>query len=239
MQTKRSLKIRLMTIYVVYFVALIAGFAYNVMPALRHGANMGQNVSTEMMDGWFNGNHRLSKIFIGIPTLEPKEYASQELGDDRQTTVTAYASKFDIIVSQEADEGQPLTQAVMNVVGGSSMVYLLSLVLMVIYIAVFVFIFLIIHSLRKSVSSDSPLENRCTWYTRIIGILILAATIGDAVGQWYMNRQAADILAGTDLVVNTAFTLNYWNVLIAILVIFTAEVFAIGSKLGEEQKLTI
>ena len=47
------------------------------------------------------------------------------------------------------------------------------------------------------------------------------------------------ILEGSSLAVNTAFTLNYWNVLIAILVIFTAEVFAIGSKLGEEQKLTI
>ena len=239
MHSKRSLKIRILVIYVVYFIALIAGFAYNVMPAFRHGANMGENVSGEMLAEWFSGNHRLSKIFIGVPTLKPAEYISQELGDDRQTTVTAYASKFDIVVSQEAEEGQPLTQAVMNVVGGSSMVYLLSLVLMVIYIAVFVFIFLIIHSLRKSVSNDAPLDNRCTWYTRIIGILILAATVGDAVGQWYMSNEAAKILEGSSLAVNTAFTLNYWNVLIAILVIFTAEVFAIGSNLGEEQKLTI
>ena len=43
----------------------------------------------------------------------------------------------------------------------------------------------------------------------------------------------------TDIIIDTSFPISYWNILIGVLVLFTAEVFAIGYRLSEEQKLTI
>ena len=54
-----------------------------------------------------------------------------------------------------------------------------------------------------------------------------------------MNGKAAELLAGTDIIIDTSFPISYWNILIGVLVLFTAEVFAIGYRLSEEQKLTI
>ena len=50
---------------------------------------------------------------------------------------------------------------------------------------------------------------------------------------------ARTLLEGSPLQVAASFPLNYWNIVMAILVLFSAEVFSIGSRLSEEQKLTI
>ena len=54
-----------------------------------------------------------------------------------------------------------------------------------------------------------------------------------------MNSRAAELLAGSEYTVDTAFHLSYSTIIIGILIIFAAEVFAIGRNLSEEQKLTI
>jgi len=50
---------------------------------------------------------------------------------------------------------------------------------------------------------------------------------------------AVELLAGTQYEVLNRFPLNYWNLIIGMLFLFMAEVFAIGTQLSEEQKLTI
>ena len=54
-----------------------------------------------------------------------------------------------------------------------------------------------------------------------------------------MKSRAAELLAGTDIGVDTTFTVSYSTIIMGILIIFTAEVFAVGQNLSEEQKLTI
>ena len=239
MQNKRSLKMRIMMLYAVFFAALIAGFAFNVLPNFLRGADLGFNVSQNIMRNWDDGVQRLSKVYIDIPANGNDEYVTFDIDDDKSTTVSILASRFNVLVTQNADSNVPLSEIVMSSVGGSTYVYVSSLVILLLYMIVFVFIFLIINSLRKSLNNDTPLDNSCTWYTRIIGILIIVANLCAAANQWYMSNEAAKLLEGSSLTVNTSFPLNYWNILIAILVIFTAEVFSIGSRLGEEQKLTI
>ena len=41
------------------------------------------------------------------------------------------------------------------------------------------------------------------------------------------------------MTVDVSFPLSYWILLMGVLMLFMAEVFAIGTRLGEEQKLTI
>ncbi len=240
MHNKRSLKIRIMLLYVIYFAALVAGLVFNVMPNFRRGADLGFDVSQNMMQSWSDDRiMRQSRVYIDIPANRNDEYLTFDLDDDKATSISILASRFNVLVTQNADKDQSMSELVMSSVGGSTYVYLLSLLILILYIAIFVFIFLIIHSLRKSLNNDTPLDNICTWYTRIIGILIIVASLCSAASQWYMNNEAAKLLADSEFTVNTSFPLNYWNILIAILVIFTAEVFSIGSRLGEEQKLTI
>ncbi|MEG2612622.1 MAG: DUF2975 domain-containing protein, partial [Alistipes sp.] len=63
--------------------------------------------------------------------------------------------------------------------------------------------------------------------------------MGHALIAWCMSARAAELLAGSNLVVDTTFSISYYTIIMGILVIFTAEVFAIGQNLSEEQKLTI
>ena len=54
-----------------------------------------------------------------------------------------------------------------------------------------------------------------------------------------MSRRAAELLAGNGYAVDTGFHVSYSMVIMGILILFAAEVFAIGQNLSEEQKLTI
>ena len=68
----------------------------------------------------------------------------------------------------------------------------------------------------------------------LIGSEVLEGLIG-----WCMRTGAAEALKGSALTVDVSFPLSYWNLLMGVLMLFMAEVFAIGTRLGEEQKLTI
>ncbi len=62
--------------------------------------------------------------------------------------------------------------------------------------------------------------------------------IGNIV-DWIMNRRAAVLLADSGFTVDTSFHFSYLMIIMGILILFAAEVFAIGQNLSEEQKLTI
>ena len=55
----------------------------------------------------------------------------------------------------------------------------------------------------------------------------------------FARRRAAELLAGNGYAVDTGFHVSYSMVIMGILILFAAEVFAIGQNLSEEQKLTI
>ena len=98
---------------------------------------------------------------------------------------------------------------------------------------------LIIHSLRRSIRDERPLDKRNVWYLRLIGLLtILSEVISSLIG-YAMNLQAERLLAGSKWMVASSFELSYSTIIMGILILFSAEVFAIGQNLSEEQKLTI
>ena len=65
-----------------------------------------------------------------------------------------------------------------------------------------------------------------------------AELISDTVN-WAMNSRAAELLAGSGYTVNTEFRISYAMIIMGILILFAAEVFAVGQNLSEEQKYTI
>ena len=239
MENRKNLKLRITILYIVYFAALLGGVIYNTAPAFRRGARMGVEVSKNIMSSLDNDVMRSSYLYIDVHATDNQDLAAFDKNDDRNTSVTVTSSNFNILVTQDADSDSSLFDMTFRSIGNSAFIYFSALAIMALYIAIFGLTFMILHSLRRSVKNDTPLDKKCVWYTRSIGIILIIAVILDAWGQWVMRRGAAQVLEGTNFTVDTSFPLNYYTLLIAILVIFTAEIFAIGSKLGEEQKLTI
>lgn len=239
MGNKRNLKVRITILYIVYFAALFGGVIYNTAPEFKRGARLGVEVSKNMMKSLDDEVMRSSYLYLGVHTNDNHDIATFDKDDNRNTSVTVTSSNFHVLVSQDADSDTSIFDITFRTIGGSAFLYFSALAIMALYIAIFGLTFLILRLLRRSIKNDLPLDKKCVGYTRAIGLILIAIEILDAWGQWIMNRGAAHLLAGTEFTVNTSFTLNYYILLLAVLVIFTAEILAIGSKLGEDQKLTI
>ena len=124
-------------------------------------------------------------------------------------------------------------------IGGSAWLYALVMLCPLLYLAIIVLMFVIIHSLRRSIREERTLDKRNVWYLRAIGMLtIVTELISDTV-DWVMNSRAAELLAGSGYTVDAGFHVSYAMIIMGILILFAAEVFAIGQNLSEEQKLTI
>lgn len=106
-------------------------------------------------------------------------------------------------------------------------------------LSILILVALIINILRKSVRDEQPLPGRIIIYTRAVGFLLILAEVCAGFGVYIYHCTARTLLEGSPLQVAASFPLNYWNIVMAILVLFSAEVFSIGSRLSEEQKLTI
>ena len=107
------------------------------------------------------------------------------------------------------------------------------------FIAIVVLMFLIIHSLRRSIREERTLEQRNVWLLRTIGALTILAELFQDIVNWRMAHRAAELLADSGYAVDTMFHVSYTNIIMGILILFAAEVFAIGRNLSEEQRLTI
>lgn len=127
----------------------------------------------------------------------------------------------------------------LKVMANNGFAYLLSMLTGVAYLAVFILIALIINSLRKSIRDEQPLRHGNIGRTRAIGILMLVAALSESFMKYINIREAATLLQGSALQVDTTFPLNYWNIIVGILMLFMAEVLVVGTQLSEEQKLTI
>ena len=241
MKNKQNLRIRITILYCVYFAALLGGIIYNSGADFKRGPKLGMSMANDNIASYLDEDdvQRASKLYIGVKTVDGNNKISLDLGDDKNTEITMTAPRYDIIVTQDYEGELSFSDVVFNAVGGSAAIYFASLAISVLYIAVIVLIFLILNSLHRSIKRDMPLASKCVWYTRAIGLLLIIINLLDAWGGWAMSNGAAQYFAGTEYTVDTSFPLNYYNIMLAVLVIFTAEIFSIGSKLGEEQKLTI
>ena len=124
-------------------------------------------------------------------------------------------------------------------IGGTPWLYALTMLNALVYPAIIVLMCIIIRSLRRSIRNECTLDRRNTRYLRAIGVLTILSELCGDLSAWWMNRRAAEVLAGTGLEVDTGFAVSYGTIIMGILVLFAAEVFAIGQQLSEEQKLTI
>lgn len=237
MQNKKSLLQRLLVIYITFFIVLVASIAHGILPNFSRGAAEGAELGNDIAEKWKSGVPRMIYMLGDIRVTGQPETAV-EIAAAPGVEIKANVRKLALVVEQNAPGTSPLGLAFRSI-GGSAWLYALVMLCPLLYLAIIVLMFVIIHSLRRSIRDELPLNSRNIGRTRLIGALIIFAEVCRAVSLWLMNGKAAELLVGTDIIIDTSFPISYWNILIGVLVLFTAEVFAIGYRLSEEQKLTI
>lgn len=258
MQNKRPLLQRLLVIYVAFFIVLAISIAHSLLPNFTKGFGRGTELGKEIAAEWMQGNpcafYLLSDVAVHAPMplgeAEPAATAAPTAADSAEAAVPATTSpaghrrlqatagSLDLLVVEEAPGASPLGMAFRSI-GGTPWLYALTMLNALVYPAIIVLMCIIIRSLRRSIRNECTLDRRNTRYLRAIGALTILSELCSDLTAWWMNRQAAEVLAGTGLEVDTNFAVSYGTIIMGILVLFAAEVFAIGQQLSEEQKLTI
>ncbi len=239
MQNKKSLLQRLLVIYITFFTVLVVGMAHSIIPSFRQGMDAGAQLGVEMVENYSQEHPHLYYMLGNIPVTErnlPEVAAQPQDGD---CSVRVLASNISLVVEQPAGEDTSLWQIAFSSVGGSPWLYVVTMVIPLLYLAVIVLMILIINSLRCSIREERTLQYRNVWRLRAIGGLAIAAELLQGLMNWHMAHRAAELLDGSRYVVDTSLQLSYSMIIMGILVIFAAEVFAIGQNLSEEQRLTI
>lgn len=237
MQHKKTLLRRLLVIYLLFFGVLITGIAHGLLPGFAKGFTEGMRISSDIVENWESGTPRLIYRLPGIPVRPeaPQRLASADAG---VLSLDAQASTLDLTVG-ESGAGLSMAGIAFRSVGGSAWFYALTLFILFAVAAIVALMILIIRSLRRSIREERPLDRRNVRMLRTIGVLTILAELAQDFVNWRMAGRAAELLAGSGYAVQTGFGISYTNLIMGILVLFAAEVFAIGQNLSEEQKLTI
>ena len=229
MQNKKRLHRHLLLIYIIYFAALIVGFAASFVPDFSRGWRDAQDtLEIEIPQGG------IRSYYVSAPVV--RKAAEPVVIEGLPASIEPTISRIDLRV--QVDEAYTLGNA-FKVMGNNVYCYLLMVITGLSYLTILVLIALIINSLRKSIRDEQPLRHRNILRTRAIGILILVAELSEALMKYISNTEAARLLEGTSFEVVGTFPLSYWNVIVGILFLFMAEVLSLGTQLSEEQKLTI
>ena len=236
MQNKKSLLRRLLVIYVTFFVVLVISFAHS-LPIFSRGYSDGAEIGNEIMKSWALGAPRQVYMLNQIPVCAEGEVLRGGRKED-PATVRGYVSTLSLLVEEEAP-GRSAMQLAFRSIGGSPWLYLTVMLVPAGLLAIVFMMFLIIRSLRRSIREEQTLERRNVGLLRAIGGLTIFVELLQDTSAWIMARRAARLLADTQYTVDTHLHISYSTIIVGILILFAAEVFAIGRNLSEEQRLTI
>ena len=236
MQNKKSLLKRLLFLYIALFLVIVTGIVHSVLGDFCRGAadgmQMGEKIAEKRQQGDPRMIYLLGDVRIVGGTGDNSPIRSAE------AVIEPVVTRMNLIVDEPAGGISPLGIA-FRTLGGSAWIYAFTMLIPLLLLAVIVLMILIIRSLRRSIRDERPLGRRNVWYLRSIGVLtILAELLNGLLGR-AMNLRAAELLAGSGLTVDTSLHISYSMIIMGLLILFSAEVFAIGQNLSEEQKLTI
>ena len=122
--------------------------------------------------------------------------------------------------------------------------YALLFFALVCHIAVFVLLFMILNTIRASLRSATVFSRKIVRYMKLLGYAVIVGTIASDVAMYLMHLNAVDMvtLCAPDTGVKLDAGVPVHSVtelFIGVVIIFLAEVFDIGYRMSEEQKLTV
>ena len=212
---KKSLRRHLLVIYIFYFLALAAGFIHSFVPHVSSSLATGWQAASE--DIRMQEKHGIAQHTYFLAARLQNAQSDETLFpiETGHASISTEAEYTGVNIYVKTDENSDPT--VVRTLNRINYILLLSIPALLAKLSILILVALIINILRKSVRDEQPLPGR---------IIIYQST-------------TRTFLEDSPLQVAASFPLNYWNIVMAILVLFSAEVFSIGSRLSEEQKLTI
>ncbi len=236
MQNKKSLLQRLLVIYITFFIVLAVSIAHSIVPHFSQGFSEGAELGNNIVKSWASGTPRM---IYTLGNINIKENQEMILADSSQNLlVKARIQALNMQIEQDAPNSSVMGLAFSSI-GGSPWFYVACLINPIAYLIIIILMAYIIYSIRRSIREESTLDKRNTWALRSIGFLTIGMELLQGFLDWKMATKAANLIAASGYTVDTSFPISYTNIILGILIIFTAEVFAIGQNLSEEQKYTI
>lgn len=242
MNIKKDLQRRILVLYVAFFTVIVASccfgtFGSDFAKGLRDGFKMGDQIANEQAEG--NQNYWV-EVFYDLPSADSDiniELNAPALPDGTQ--LKARINRVDLLVeNSNTSLGGSFWKGLTSLMG-SPAIFVSTWLLVIGYAVIVVMMFLIIRSLHRSIRSESVFDRKNFVRTRVIGTLLIVCTLLKALIDYLSVREAAQLLEGSCLALNTSFAIDFWNILIGILILLIAEAFAIGYDMSQEQKLTI
>lgn len=242
MDFKNALQRRILALYIAFFVAIVASccigtFGSDFAKGLRDGYRIGDQIANEQAEGneayWIEFLYDLPSAEVEMSTT----LDSPTLPDG--VRLKARINRLDLMLENNNPTLDKSDWESLTSLTGSPVVFACTWLVVICNIVIVVMMFLIIRSLRRSIRGESVFDRKNFIRTRIIGALLIVCSLLNALGRYLTIKGAAKLLEGSAIALDTSFSINFWDVLMGIMILLIAEAFAIGYDMTQEQKLTI
>lgn len=242
MNTKNALQQRILALYIAFFTVIIASFCFGTLGSglakgLRDGFRVSDQIVSEQADG--NQNYWVG-VYYDLPSADSEiniDLSTPTLPDG--ANIKARINRVDLMVEKPNTTLDGSLWKGLTELMGTPSIFICTWLLVIGYVVIVVMMFLIIRSVRRSVKSESVFDRKNFLRTRVIGILLIICSFLSALINYLTVKEAAQWLADSKFALDTSFSVNFWDVLMGILILLIAEAFAIGYDMSQEQKLTI
>lgn len=214
-----------------FIIVVVAANAYAFVSGFSHGMAMG----VKNMEKGYSAESVLDyDIHNGACYLDfPINIGSTE---DSSIVMSARAHSYDIIT-----KGKPGTELYSP---GKTASSILTFTWLFCYIAIFILLFNVLGSIKNSLKRNTVFSRRIIGYTRWVGALLITASLLSEAATYLSHIHTADMIdkigASAALELSYSFSVSsVTEIITGVMVLFLAEVFAIGYDMTEEQKLTI
>ncbi len=240
MKNKQAQLKRLMALFILFLALLAVGFIHSMAGDFGRGFEAGMEASESIGEGWTALNRDYTYLIPDVRIDEEFRPAAQDSAAAGRSgrEVMIQRNAVTLKVRHSAGDLSPMA-ASMRIVGDNPMVFYSALIILLSRAAIIILMIVIILSLKRSIREERPMERANILYMRLIGGLLILSELMDAAGTRLIRSHAAEVLADYGLRVNDSFSISYWNLMMAVMVLFAAEVFAIGQRLSEDQQLPI
>ncbi len=226
MGAKSTSQRRITTLYAILLLVLGIG-VFSVIDYFGDGLKASYNDAIKVRSSETEG--KSTEIIYEIPITSEDMTFDMPIYDGVGVAISGRPSALDLEVTTTAGNE-------IKGLGGSKSFLIVS---GFIYIAVFVFILMILTSLRSSVKRGELMKKHTVARTRVIAALLICASLSYSFSRYLENRAVADFLSDNGFSISVIFPFDFLQIGTGIVIFVIAEVFAIGYKLSEEQRLTI
>ena len=236
-ENKRILNRRLRYLYIGYFLILAVGFMHGVLPlfarsvaeGIRQGEKMLEQIESEgSCSEWY------------LVAVKPRLFDASPLSLPHLSQgATLSFEPVEGLLSVEIDPETMAPERLDRFRGLHLKVLFFEMLSMACWLAILVLIALMINSMRRSVRDQHPLPKSNILNMRLIGVFIILNQLFEGLVYSLGHRMVELLYSAEQGSYGEFFPIDYGMVLLGLLVLFGAEVFAIGSRLSEEQRLTI